>query len=89
MDLPDIGYEDYSVESLQDQGIQVPRLPQLPGASIENFFMGSGRSQAYFENREALRIAKEEAELLNKIMRAKSLAEERMIMAALMAPYSR
>ena len=56
------------------------RLPQIPGHSVEKFFMGSRAEEVAYEQA-LMGAAYEEARKLDLIMRAKSRAEERLAMA--------
>ncbi len=68
---------DLSVERVRLQGTLQQRLPSIPGAGVESFFMGS-RAEEAAAMAEAIGIAFEEDRQRSIIMRAKSRAEERV-----------
>jgi len=68
---------DLSVAQLQLQGRLQQRLPSIPGAGVESFFMAS-RAEEAAEMAEAIGIAFEEDRQRKIIMRAKSRAEDRV-----------
>ncbi len=68
---------DLSVELLRLQGTLQQRLPSIPGAGVEAFFMGSREEEAA-AMAQAIGIAFEEDRQRAIIMRAKSRAEERV-----------
>ena len=68
---------DLSVERVRLQGTLQQRLPSIPGAGVESFFMSS-RAEEAAAMAEAIGIAFEEDRQRGIIMRAKSRAEERV-----------
>ena len=77
-DLPGALPDDYSVASLGRRGTMSKRLPSIPGASIENFFMSSNRAQEAADYAYALGVAYEEDRRRAVVMRAKSRAAARL-----------
>ena len=79
LDLPELigEIQSYDVKTLRLQDTLKTRLPSIPGASVEKFFMSS-RAEEAAAMAEAIGIAYEEDRQRAIIMRAKSRAEERM-----------
>mgnify|MGYP001216970463 CR=1 FL=1 len=75
--LPD----DYSVTSIGRRGTMSKRLPSMPGASIESFFMSSNRAQEVRAQQYAMSLAYEEDRQRAIRMRAKSRAAARIAQA--------
>ena len=68
---------DLSMDRIRLQGTLQQRLPSIPGAGVESFFMGDRAAEAE-AMAEAIGIAFEEDRQRNIIMRAKSRAEDRL-----------
>jgi len=68
---------DLSVAQLRLQGTLQQRLPSIPGAGVEAFFMADRAAEAA-AMAEAIGIAFEEDRQRKIIMRAKSRAEDRV-----------
>ena len=68
---------DLSMDRVRLQGTLAQRLPSIPGAGVERFFMGD-RSAEAAAMAEAIGIAFEEDRQRAIIMRAKSRAEDRV-----------
>ena len=79
LDLPDLPgiLENYDVATLGRQGTLLTRLPSIPGASVENYFMSSRADEAA-QISAAMGIAYEQDRQRAIIMRAKARAEERI-----------
>ena len=69
-----------STQALRKSGA-IPRLPQMPGRSVDSFFMSNYRAQEAAEYAEAIRIAYAEKRQRDIIMRAKARAEARIAQA--------
>ena len=76
--LPDM--QSVSVQALRQAGA-VPRLPQMPGRSVDSFFMTNYRAQEAAEYSEAIRMAYAEKRQRDIIMRAKARAAARLAQA--------
>ena len=68
---------DLSTDRIRLQGTLAQRLPSIPGAGVESFFMGDRAEEAAIMA-EAIGIAFEEDRQRAIIMRAKSRAEDRI-----------
>ena len=68
---------DLSVDRIRMQGTLQQRLPSIPGAGVEAFFMGD-RAEEARAMAEAIGSAYEEDRQRAMIMRAKSRAEDRL-----------
>jgi len=68
---------DLSVDRIRMQGTLQQRLPSIPGAGVEAFFMGD-RAEEAAAMAAAIGIAYEEDRQRAIIMRAKSRAEDRL-----------
>ena len=68
---------DLSTRQLRLQGTLQQRLPSVPGAGVESFFMADLQAEAA-AYAAAMGVAYEEARQMNIIMRAKSRAEDRI-----------
>ena len=68
---------DLSMDRIRLQGTLAQRLPSIPGAGVESFFMGDRAEEAEIMA-EAIGIAFEEDRQRAIIMRAKSRAEDRV-----------
>ena len=68
---------DLSTDRIRLQGTLQQRLPSIPGAGVELFFMGDRAAEA-LAMAEAIGIAYEEDKQRAIIMRAKSRAEDRI-----------
>ena len=68
---------DLSVAQIRLQGTLQQRLPSIPGAGVEAFFMGD-RAEEAAARAQAIGIAFEEDRQRAIIMRAKSRAEDRV-----------
>ena len=79
LDLPELllNTPDLSTSRIRLQGTLQQRLPSIPGAGVEAFFMGDRAAEAEAMAR-AIGIAYEEDRQRAIIMRAKSRAEERI-----------
>ena len=77
-DLPEV--PSVSTEGLRMQIRMSQRLPQMPGGSIDKFFMSSREAEAY-EYAQALGMAYAEERARAIIMRAKARAEARLAQA--------
>ena len=77
--LPELpgAIQNYDVATLGRQGTLARRLPSIPGASVEKFFMMS-RAEEAAAVAAAMGIAYEEDRRRAIIMRAKARAEERI-----------
>ena len=78
--LPEIlldDLSDLSVDRIRLQGTLQQRLPSIPGASIESFYMADRAAEAA-AYAAAVGLSYEEMRQLDIIMRAKSRAEERL-----------
>ena len=76
--LPEM--QSVSVQALRQAGA-VPRLPQMPGRSVDSFFMTNYRAQEAAEYSEAIRMAYAEKRQRDIIMRAKARAAARIAQA--------
>lgn len=68
---------DLSVDRIRLQGTLQQRLPSIPGAGVESFFMADRQAEAA-AYAAAMGIAYEELRQMDIIMRAKSRAEDRI-----------
>ena len=75
VDLPEI--RELSTQSRRAEG-RVPRLPQMPGVSVDKFFMSNAREIEAEEYSYAVGIAYEEKRRRDLIMRAKARAAARL-----------
>ncbi len=68
---------DLSVDRIRLQGTLSQRLPSIPGAGVERFFMSDrqAETEAYMK---AVGITYDELRKMDVIMRAKSRAEDRI-----------
>ena len=78
LDLPEI--QAVSVQALRQAG-RLPGLPQMPGRSIDKYFMTNYRAEEAAAYAYALGIAYEEKRRRDIIMRAKARAAERIAQA--------
>lgn len=78
LQLPEI--REVSTQSLRAEG-RVPRLPQMPGVSIDKFFMSNAREVEAAEYAYAVGVAYEEKRVRDMIMRAKARAAARLAQA--------
>jgi len=69
-----------STQALRQAGA-VPRLPQMPGRSVDNFFMTNYRAQEAAQYAQAIKVAYAEKRQRDIIMRAKARAEARLAQA--------
>ena len=72
--LPDM--QAVSVQALRQAGA-VPRLPQMPGRSVDSFFMTNYRAQEAAQYAQAIKMAYAEKRQRDIIMRAKARAHAR------------
>ena len=77
-ELPGAIPDDYSVAALGRRGTMSKRLPSIPGASVENFFMSSNGAEEAAAYAYAMGIAYEEDRQRAIQMRAKSRAAARL-----------
>ena len=78
LELPAI--DAVSVQALRQAG-RIPRLPQMPGVSIDKFFMSNFRAEEAAAYAYAVGVAYEEKRRRDIIMRAKARAAERIAQA--------
>lgn len=78
LELPEI--REVSTQSLRAEG-RVPRLPQMPGVSVDKFFMSNAKAIEAAEYAYAVGIAYEEKRRRDLIMRAKARAAARLAQA--------
>ena len=76
--LPEM--QTVSVQALRQAGA-VPRLPQMPGRSVDSFFMSNYRAEEAAQYAEAIRLAYAEKRQRDIIMRAKARAAARLAQA--------
>ena len=76
--LPEM--QSVSVQALRQAGA-VPRLPQMPGRSVDSFFMSNYRAEEAAQYAEAIRLAYAEKRQRDIIMRAKARAAARLAQA--------
>lgn len=78
LELPAI--DAISVQALRQAG-RIPSLPQMPGVSIDKFFMSNFRAEEAAAYAQAVGIAYEEKRRRDLIMRAKARAAARIAQA--------
>jgi len=78
LELPEI--KAATVQSLRAAG-RLPRLPQMPGVSVDRYFMSDYRAQQAAEYAYAVGVAFEEKRRRDLIMRAKARAAARLAQA--------
>jgi len=72
--------DSVSVQALRQAG-RIPSLPQMPGQSIDKFFMTNYRDEEAAAYAYAVRVAYEERRRRDIIMRAKARAAQRIAQA--------
>ena len=76
--LPEM--QSVSVQALRQAGA-VPRLPQMPGRSVDSFFMSNYRAEEAAQYALAIKMAYAEKRQRDIIMRAKARAAARLAQA--------